>query len=88
MEGHPPRHGGTQGESQEARSLEPLDEFEVTVADATSYRVDPCPLTCPVVVDRHYKEGLPLSNLEYALIAEILGRAFYIAPQATNSSAP
>lgn len=37
----------------------------------------------------HYPEyGVPLSNLEYAVMAEILGRAGHIAPQVVNCSAP
>jgi len=37
----------------------------------------------------HYPEhGVPLTNLEYAIMAEVLGRGGYIAPQAVNCSAP
>ncbi|SJL01726.1 related to acyl-CoA dehydrogenase, medium-chain specific, mitochondrial precursor [Armillaria ostoyae] len=37
----------------------------------------------------HYPEfGVPLSNLEYAVMAEVLGRGGSIAPQAVNCSAP
>ncbi|THV03324.1 acyl-CoA dehydrogenase NM domain-like protein [Dendrothele bispora CBS 962.96] len=37
----------------------------------------------------HYPEfGVPLTNLEYAVMAEILGRGGHFAPQAVNCSAP
>ncbi|KAL5530662.1 hypothetical protein ACEPAF_6920 [Sanghuangporus sanghuang] len=37
----------------------------------------------------HYPEfGVPLTNLEYAVMAEILGRASPLAPEACNCSAP
>ncbi|KAL5508316.1 hypothetical protein ACEPAH_5935 [Sanghuangporus vaninii] len=37
----------------------------------------------------HYPEfGMPLTNLEYAVMAEILGRASPLAPEACNCSAP
>ncbi|KIK08565.1 hypothetical protein K443DRAFT_563052 [Laccaria amethystina LaAM-08-1] len=37
----------------------------------------------------HYPEhGVPLTNLEYAVMAEILGRAGHIGPEAVNCSAP
>ncbi|CAK5275758.1 unnamed protein product [Mycena citricolor] len=37
----------------------------------------------------HYPEhGVPLTNLEYAVMAEILGRGGHMAPQAVNCSAP
>jgi acyl-CoA dehydrogenase len=35
----------------------------------------------------HYREGTPLSNLEYAIVAEMLGRC-HIASEAMNCSAP
>jgi acyl-CoA dehydrogenase len=35
----------------------------------------------------HYREGVPLTNLEYALMAEMLGRC-HIASEAMNCSAP
>ncbi|KAF7331807.1 hypothetical protein MKEN_00060700 [Mycena kentingensis (nom. inval.)] len=37
----------------------------------------------------HYPEhGVPLTNLEYAVMAELLGRGGHMAPQAVNCSAP
>ncbi|GAA97689.1 hypothetical protein E5Q_04367 [Mixia osmundae IAM 14324] len=37
----------------------------------------------------HYPDhGVPLTNLEYAVMAEILGRTGHLGPQATNTSAP
>ncbi|CAG8571275.1 11716_t:CDS:10 [Dentiscutata heterogama] len=36
----------------------------------------------------YYSEGVGLTNLEYALIAEITGRSLRIAPEAINCSAP
>ncbi|KAF8897301.1 acyl-CoA dehydrogenase/oxidase [Infundibulicybe gibba] len=37
----------------------------------------------------HYPEhGVPLSNLEYAVMAEILGRGGHMAPEVVNCSAP
>ncbi|KAJ7179342.1 acyl-CoA dehydrogenase/oxidase [Mycena filopes] len=37
----------------------------------------------------HYPEyGVPLTNLEYAVMAELLGRAGHMAPQVVNCSAP
>ncbi|KZT26922.1 acyl-CoA dehydrogenase NM domain-like protein [Neolentinus lepideus HHB14362 ss-1] len=37
----------------------------------------------------HYPEhGVPLTNLEYAVMAEILGRGGHLAPQVVNCSAP
>ncbi|KAJ7283861.1 acyl-CoA dehydrogenase/oxidase [Mycena rebaudengoi] len=37
----------------------------------------------------HYPEhGVPLTNLEYAVMAELLGRAAHLGPQAVNCSAP
>ncbi|KAG5646423.1 hypothetical protein DXG03_003473 [Asterophora parasitica] len=37
----------------------------------------------------HYPEhGVPLTNLEYAVMAEILGRGGHMAPQVVNCSAP
>lgn len=37
----------------------------------------------------HYPDvGVPLTNLEYAVMAEVMGRAIITAPQATNCSAP
>jgi acyl-CoA dehydrogenase len=35
----------------------------------------------------HYREGVPLTNLEYALMAEMLGRC-HVASEAMNCSAP
>lgn len=38
---------------------------------------------------QHYpKHGVPLSNLEYAVMAEVLGRGGHIASEAVNCSAP
>jgi len=38
---------------------------------------------------KHYpKHGMPLSNLEYGVMCEIMGRSISIAPQAMNCSAP
>ncbi|KAF8332814.1 uncharacterized protein EI90DRAFT_3122559 [Cantharellus anzutake] len=37
----------------------------------------------------HYPDvGVPLTNLEYAVMAEVMGRTGHIAPEATNCSAP
>ncbi|KAI0786337.1 acyl-CoA dehydrogenase/oxidase [Abortiporus biennis] len=37
----------------------------------------------------HYpKYGVPLSNLEYAVMAEVLGRAGHLGPESVNCSAP
>ncbi|KAG9296008.1 hypothetical protein G9A89_011860 [Geosiphon pyriformis] len=39
-------------------------------------------------LSKEYPEGAGLTNLEYSLMAEIMGRSMRLAPEATNCSAP
>jgi acyl-CoA dehydrogenase len=45
------------------------------------------PRVLETLVNLEYKEGAGLTNLEYAVLCEIIGRCF-LAAEATNTSAP